>query len=415
MNLDIDFVRAQFGQLHDDPEFVFASNAGGSYVCNQANAVLEHYNRHTRVQPYSRYPSSTAAGEAMDRAHRGWAEALNIGVDELTVGPSTSMNTYVMAQAIGDLWQPGDEIIVTNQDHEANSGAWRRKALEKGVTIRQWEVEPDSGLLNIETLFPLLRDNTRWVFFTHCSNIVGTVNPVAEITRTIKSGSSARVFVDAVAYAPHHVCDLKALGVDAYAFSLYKVYGPHQGLMYVNRDIHGDLTSQAHYFNSGIPSKDFNPAGPQHAQVAGCAGVLDYFDELHRRHFGDSDKSANARLDDLHPLILRHENELAAPILDFLQQHADVRLLGKPHVRDNDRAPTIAFKPLEQSSEELTHRLQDAGIGTEHGNFYAHRLISDLGIDPDDGVVRLSLVHYGNQYEVERILAALDAALKRTA
>ncbi len=411
MNLDLDFVRAQFDQLHDDPEFVFASNAGGSYVCNQVNALFEHYNRHTRVQPYSRYAISSEAGEAMDRAHHGWAEALAIGPNELTIGPATSMNTYVMAQAIGELWGAGDEIIVTNQDHEANSGAWRRKALEKGVTIRQWEVEPDSGLLNIESLFPLLRDNTRWVFFTHCSNIAGTVNPVREIVRTIKSGSNARVFVDAVAYAPHHICDLKDLGVDGYAFSLYKVYGPHQGLMYINQAIRGDMTSQAHYFNTGNPTKDFNPAGPQHAQVAASAGVLDYFDDLHRHHFGESEQNRNQRLDDLYRLILEHENSLAAPLLDFLQHHRDARLLGKTHARDNDRAPTIAFQPLKQSAESVAHKLQDQGIGTEHGNFYAHRLISDLGIDPDDGVVRLSLVHYASDDEVQRILRALDIAL----
>lgn len=411
MNLDLDFVRRQFDQLHDDPEFVFASNAGGSYVCNQVNALLEHYNHHTRVQPYSRYKTSAEAGEAMDRAHRGWAQALNIDPNELTIGPSTSMNTYVMAQAIGELWQPGDEIIVTNQDHEANSGVWRRKAHEKGVTIRQWEVEPESGLLNIESLFPLLRDNTRWVFFTHCSNVAGTVNPVTEIVNTIKSGSRARVFIDAVAYAPHHICDLKALGVDAYAFSLYKVFGPHQGLMYVNHKIHGDLTSQAHYFNSGSPAKDFNPAGPQHAQVAACAGVLDYFDALHQHQFGAVDKPRNAKLADLHELILAHENRLATPLLDFLRQHADVRLIGKPHTRDNDRAPTIAFQPLKQSAAMLTRQLQDAGIGTENGNFYAHRLVSDLGIDPEDGVLRLSLVHYSSEDEVARIMRALDQAL----
>ncbi len=411
MPLDIDFVRAHFAQLDDDPDFVFASNAGGSYVCNPANDVLEHYNRHTRVQPYSRYPSSTAAGKAMDRARAGWAAALNIDPGELTFGPSTSMNTYVMAQAIGDSWQPGDEIVVTNQDHEANSGVWRRKALERGVTIRQWEVEPDSGLLDINKLYPLLDDRTRWVFFPHCSNLVGTVNPVSKIVEIVKTGSPAKVFVDAVAYAPHHLCDLKALGVDGYAFSLYKVYGPHQGLMYVNADIRGDLTSQAHYFNSGHPEKDYNPAGPQHAQVAGCAGVLDYFDALHAHHFGDAGASANQRLDELHPLILEHENALAAPLLEFLDNHAGVRLLGKPHVKDNDRAPTIAFRPLQQSAADLAHRLQDAGIGTEHGNFYAHRLVSDLGIDPGDGVVRLSLVHYTSTAEVERILEALDAAL----
>ena len=413
MKLDIDYVRAQFTQLGDDSEtgFVFASNAGGSYVCNPVNDLLEHYNRHTRVQPYSRYPSSTAAGEAMDRARSVWSEALNIAPDELTFGPSTSINTYVLAQAAGEVWQPGDEIVVTNQDHEANSGAWRRKALEKGVTIRQWEVDPETGLLDIKNLYPLLDRNTRWVFFSHCSNVVGTVNPVVEIVEAIRTGSPARIGVDAVAYAPHHVSDLKALGVDAYFFSLYKVFGPHQGLMYVNAGIRDDLTSQAHYFNAGMPEKDFNPAGPQHAQVAACAGVIDYFDALHEHHFGAGKGNANQRLQELHALILEHENSLAAALLEFLADHPGVRVIGKPHTRDNDRAPTIAFRPLERSAAEVTARLQDAGIGTEHGSFYAHRLVSDLGIDPDDGVVRLSLVHYTHPDEVERILAALEQAL----
>ena len=411
MKLDIDFVRAQFDQLNDDPDFVFASNAGGSYVSNQVNRVMEHFNHHTRVQPYSRFTPSKEGGEAMDRAHSGWAQALNIAPSELTVGPSTSINTYVMAQAIGASWKPGDEIVVTNQDHEANSGVWRRKAEEKGVTIRQWAVESDTGLLTVDSLIPLLNDNTRWVFFTHCSNIVGTVNPVAEICKAAKAASSARVFVDAVAYAPHHIPDLKALGVDGYAFSLYKVFGPHQSLLYVNSDIHGELTSQAHYFNRGNPTKDFNPAGPQHAQVAACAGVLDYFEDLYQHHFGATEKSRNAQLQDIQQLVLHHENALGAPILDFLGQHDDVRLIGKSHTRDNDRAPTISFKPLKQSSKSLAHKLQDARIGTENGNFYAHRLIGDLGIDTEDGVVRLSLVHYSNQHDIERILAALESAL----
>ena len=266
-------------------------------------------------------------------------------------------------------------------------------------------------MLQLDTLLPLLNENTRWVFFTHCSNIAGTVNPVADITAAVKAGSDARVFVDAVAYAPHHISDMKALGVDGYAFSLYKVFGPHQGLLYVNGDIHGELASQAHYFNAGNPAKDFNPAGPQHAQVAACAGVLDYFDDLHAHHFGDTQKSSNARMQDIHELILQHENELAAPILDFLAQQPGLRVIGKTHANDNDRAPTIAFKPSGQSSQSLTHKLQDAGIGTEHGNFYAHRLVGDLGIDTDDGVVRLSLVHYGNRQDVERILSALDSSL----
>ena len=411
MTLDIDFVRAQFDQLADDPDFVFASNAGGSYVSNQVNRVMEDYNHHMRVQPYARYPSSTRAGEAMDRAHQGWAEALNIDPGELTIGPSTSMNTYVMAQAMGAGWQAGDEIVVTNQDHEANSGVWRRKAEEKGVTLRQWEVDSQTGLLDVATLLPLLGERTRAVFFSHCSNVVGTANPVADITHQVKATCAARVFVDAVAYAPHHICDLKALGVDGYVFSLYKVFGPHQGLLYVNADMRDELASQAHYFNHGLPTKDYNPAGPQHAQVAACAGVLDYFDDLYRHHFGSDGASRNARLQALHGLILEHENSLAAPILEFLAGRDDVHLLGKSHTRDDDRAPTIAFRPLRQSSADVAYKLQDRGIGTEHGNFYAYRLVKDLGMDPADGVVRLSLVHYGSATDVERIVAALGQSL----
>lgn len=411
MKLDIDFVRTQFSQLDDDPEFIFAANAGGSYVCNQVNDLMEHYNRHTRVQPYSRFSSSNDAGKAMDRAKQLWADALNIELSELTFGPSTSINTYVMAQAIGANWKSGDEIIVTNQDHEANSGVWRRKAKEKGVTIRQWGVDLVTGLLDIDSLLPLINANTRWVFFTHCSNIVGTANPVAEITKAIKANSNAKVFVDAVAYAPHHICDLKALGVDGYAFSLYKVFGPHQGLLYVNREVTDDLTSQAHYFNTGSPGYDYNPAGPQHAQIAACAGVIDYFNDLHRHHFGNSAAKLAEKMNDLHDLIQAYENQLGAPIIDFLNNHADIQLIGKTHTNDNDRAPTIAFKPLRQSSESLVHALQDNGIGTENGNFYAHRLITDLGIDPEDGVVRLSLVHYNRQADVDRILVELDRAL----
>jgi selenocysteine lyase/cysteine desulfurase len=411
--LDIDFARSQFDQLQDDPGLVFVSNAGGSFVCNQVNAVMNHYNRHTRVQPYSNFSPSNTAGEAMDRARSLWAAALNIGIEELTIGPSTSMNTYVMSHAIGGAWEAGDEIIVTNQDHESNIGAWRRKAEEKGVTIRVWGVDPDTGLLDVERLIPLLNENTRWVFFTHCSNLIGTSNPVGDITREIRKHCAARVFVDAVAYAPHHISDLKKLGVDAYVFSLYKVFGPHQSLLYTSSSLQAELTSQSHYFLEGDVTKAVNPAGPQHAQVAACAGVIDYFNALHQHHFGDTGPELAQKMEDIHGLIHRHEKNLAAPILDYLAEHPQVRLLGKTHIRDDDRAPTIAFKPLNQTSQQLAETLQGAGIGTENGDFYAPRLLEAVGIDPADGVVRLSLLHYNHSGDVAKVLRELDAAMSR--
>ena len=420
MKLDIEFVRQQFNQLNDDPDFVFCANAGGSYVANQVNQILNQYNAHTRVQPYERYATSTAAGNAMDRAINGWAAALNISADELTIGPSTSINTYVMAQAIGSQLNEGDEIIVTNQDHEANNGVWRRKAQQKNVTLREWRVDTQDGLLNPETLGSLLSEKTRWVFFTHCSNITGTSNPVQTITRQIKAyNPGIKVFIDAVGYAPHRICDMESLGVNGYVFSLYKVFGPHQSLMYIDQETINTLPPQCHFFNTGSPGKLFNPTGPQHAQVAGCAGVLDYFEALYHHHYGMQNKVQDGSttiaqiMERIGALIFNHENQLTKPILDYLDNNKYARLIGKAHTNDGDRAPTIAFKPLRASARSVSAKIQDRGIGCESGHFYAWRLISDLGIDPEDGVVRISLVHYSSHEEVQKVLVALDSALQR--
>ncbi len=372
---------------------------------------MEHYNRHTRVQPYEKYKTSNEAGQAMDRAINGWAQALNIDSSELTIGPSTSLNTYVMANAIGSSLNKGDEIIVTNQDHEANNGVWRRKAEEHGITCKEWCADPVSGLLDPQSLYELVNEHTKWVFFTHCSNIVGTSNPVQTITSEIKKRSNARVFVDAVAYAPHHISDLKALNVDGYVFSLYKVFGPHQSLMYIKKEVYNELTPQCHYFNHYYSEKLLNPAGPQHAQVASCAGVLDYFHDLYNHHFNDQSLSSAQKMAEIHTLIAQHEDRLGAPILDYLSNSKKIRLLGKTHTLDRDRAPTIAFVPTGQSSLQVATKMQNQGIGTESGDFYALRLVTDLGINPDDGVVRISLVHYSSHQDVEKILLALDNAL----
>jgi selenocysteine lyase/cysteine desulfurase len=411
MPLDIDFVHSQFPQCRDAPGLVFCSNAGGSYMARQVIDRLQYYNEHTRVQPYSNFSPSREAGEAMDEAKLGWSQALNIALEELTIGPSTSMNSYVMAQALGSRWNSGDEIIVSQQDHEANIGVWRRKAEERGVIIREWAIDPVSGLLDPDDLDELLNEKTRWLFFTHCSNLMGTVNPVADIVRKVRKLSRARVCVDAVSYAPHGICDLKALDVDMYMFSLYKVFGPHQGLLYVNSQLAGEMEGQCHYFIRDDIGKRYNPAGPQHAQVAACQGVLEYFTALHRHHGGNPGDSPRAVLDAVHALIFDYEQTLATPILDYLDQSPATRLLGKTHNRDGDRAATIAFKPLHQPSAEVASRLQQAGIGTENGDFYAPRALENLGIDTRDGIVRLSLVHYNTAQEVERITAELDRVL----
>ena len=409
VKLDIDFVREQFPQSNED--YVYCSNAGGSFVARQVLEILEDFNRYKRIQPYSPFSPSREGGELMDRARGLWADALNIKEDELTFGPSTSSNSYVMAQAIGPTLTKQDEIVVCQQDHEANHGAWRRAGERSGATVREWRLLPETGLLDTADLYELLNEKTRWVFFPHCSNLVGTTNPVRDIIEEIRNRCDAFVGVDGVAHVPHHVPDLKALDCDLYLFSLYKVFGPHQGVLYVRSSVGDKLVAQSHHFLTKEPTKRFNPAGPQHAEVAACAGVLDYFRSFMAHHSIVEHDSFNHALQEVRRLFAIHEKKLATPILEFLHQSSKVQLLGKPHCEDGDRAPTIAFRPLKQASEQVTRKMNMLGIGAEHGDFYAGRVLKGMSIDPSDGVVRISLVHYNTEDEVNTIVAGLDQTL----
>ena len=250
MTLDIDFVRAQFpafesGSLQGQ---AFFENAGGSYTCRQVIDRLTRFYKERKVQPYASYEASALAGAEMDEARTRLSAMLGVGTDELSFGPSTTQNTYVLAQAFAQMMQPGEAIIVTDQDHEANSGPWRRLA-DRGFEIREWRMDPETGHLNPEDLESLLDEKVRLVCFPHCSNVVGEVNPVIEIT-ALAHAAGAFVCVDGVSYAPHGFVDVGSLGPDIYLFSAYKTYGPHQGIMVVRRALAQLLPNQGHYFNA---------------------------------------------------------------------------------------------------------------------------------------------------------------------
>ena len=409
MKLDTTFIRRQFPQAND--KFIFCSNAGGSYVATQVLDIFEDFNRYKRIQPYAAFSPSKEGGELMDRARSLWAQALNIDESELTIGPSTSSNSYVMANAIGQTLEPGDEVVVCQQDHEANHGVWRRMAEMRNAAVREWPVDTETGLLNPEELYALLTDKTRWVFFTHCSNLVGTTNPVKEIIANIRARSSARVGVDGVAYAPHHIPNLKELDCDLYLFSLYKVYGPHQGILYVRESVGEELMPQSHYFLAYDPRKRFNPAGPQHAEVAASAGVLDYFFAVMNHHGIEAEDSLSSGLQSLHKLFSSHEISLATPIVEYLNHSSEAQLLGTPRCDERARSPTISFLPLNMTARAVTRTMNKLGVGAENGDFYAGRVLKGMGINPEDGVVRVSLVHYNTQDEASQIVQAIDQCL----
>ena len=268
-SLDLNFVRRQFPAF-SEPSLAgqaFFENAGGSYACTQVIDRLHNFYTKLKVQPHHRYPTSQEAGREMDSSYPAFAAYLGVEPDEVYFGPSTTQNTYVLAQAFRDYLKPGDEIIVTNQDHEANSGAWRKLA-DYGVTVKEWQVDAE-GRLRLEDLRALLSEKTKIVAFPHCSNIVGEINPVREVAELAHKVGAVAV-VDGVSYAGHGFPNVAELGADIYLFSTYKTYGPHQGVMVVRKGTAQKLTNQGHYFNEGNTTKRLTPAGPD--PRADCCG-----------------------------------------------------------------------------------------------------------------------------------------------
>ena len=407
--LDFNFVRSQFPAFAEPSLEGFAhfENAGGSFACGQVIDSLQRFYRETKVQPYYGFEPSHGAGLQMDRARTRMAKWLNVAADEVHFGPSTSQNTYVVAQALRQHLVPGDEIIVTNQDHEANVGVWRKLEAE-GLVIREWQVDPETAELNPEELDKLLNDRTRVVAFTHCSNIVGSTHPVREWTDRIHE-AGAMAIVDGVSYAGHGLPDVDELGADIYLFSLYKVYGPHLGVMVMRKPINEKLPNQGHFFNADYPTARFTPAGPDHAQIASVNGVIDYFEAVYSHHFGDEEVSTSRKTARVRALFQHTERRNLKPLLSYLSQHQAVRLIGKTVTEH--RAPTVSFTVDGRDPAEIAAALAEQKIGIGNGNCYAYRLMEALGIPPEKGVVRLSFVHYTQREELDRLMEALDRVL----
>lgn len=410
--LDIEFVRNQFPAFSEKSLFkkAFFENAGGSFMCRQVIDRFDRYFRQRKVQPYGFYEASKLAGEEMDSSRKRMAEYLNVNTDEVLFGPSTSQNTYVLAHAFLDKMSNQDEIIISDQEHEANAGAWHRMA-DRGIKVKIWTIDPDTGSLDIKDLKNLITEKTKFIAATHCSNVVGEINPIKEISEIARLNGSLLI-VDGVSYCPHGLPDVNDLGADIYFFSAYKTYGPHQGVMVIREKAKLALTNQSHFFNADYSDKFMVPAGPDHAQVAACNGILDYFDLIDQHHFSSTDKKnfhGTNKPRRVANLFRNHEIDLLKPLLEFLNNNKKIKLIGPG---DNVlRAPTVAFVPKNKMPEEVANELANYNIMAGAGDFYAVRPLMALGIDPKDGVVRLSFVHYNTKNEINSLINALEKTL----
>ena len=407
ISLDLDYVKAQFPAFSDplSAKWSFFENAGGSYVPHNVINHLNHFMTSTKVQPYAEFDTSAIAGDKMDQATELFAEMINAKTDEIIIGSSTTMNMYVLSNAMRSLLKPGDEVIVTNQDHEANVGAWRRLE-EYGAAIKEWKINENTAELEINDLKLLLSDKTKIVAVTHCSNIVGSINDLKSIAKLVHE-HDAYIIGDGVSYAPHGFPDVKDLDVDFYAFSLYKTYGPHLGLLYGKKEILNKLPNQNHEFLEGDVPYTLNPGGPNHEELSCLIGIYEYFNNLYQHHFPGEDGSIRQKIEKVNGLITQHEEELANPLLAYIDSRDDIRLIGKNKIENKNRAPTIAFTFKDKSSMEISSELVKHGIATRNDNFYAWRCLKALGIDTEDGVVRTSMVHYNSHEDVDKLINAL--------
>lgn len=404
--LDLPRIRSEFPALASGT--VFLDNAGGSQVLGRVADRIRHYLLHDNVQLGASYRASQEAGERVLGARRAVAALVNAAHDdEIVMGPSTTALIATLVEAVRPGLRPGDEVVVTETDHEANIGAWERLA-QVGVVVRVWPVDVASMSLRLADLAPLLGPRTRWVAMTHASNVLGTVNPVAEVARRVHA-VGARLCVDAVAYAPHRLVDVQACGADAVVFSFYKVFGPHYAVLWVPRDLLLSLPSLNHYFigEEVMPYK-LQRGNVNYELSYGCAGIVDYLKDVGTALGAVGDDRARMQL--AFDAFARHEDALAEQVLAWLRGRRGVRIIGLPSLTAGERVPTLSFVVEGRQSEDIVRVVDGHGIGIRFGDFYARRLIEALGLQPYGGVVRVSIAHYNTAEEIDRLLAALTQA-----
>ncbi len=408
IQLDTDYVRSQFPAFKDplSKDWTFFENAGGSYVPKNVIKKLTEFMTSTKVQPYAEYPMSKIAGENMDKASELFAKMINAKSNEILIGGSTSINLYVLSNALKKYVNPGDEVIVTNQDHEANISPWRRLR-ENGAKIIEWKFNENNHELEISELEKLISNKTKILAVTHCSNIVGSINNLKEICR-LAHNNNIIVIGDGVSYAPHGLPDVKDLDVDFYTFSLYKTYGPHLALLYGKEKILKDLPNQNHEFLEGNYPYTINPGGPNHEELSSLIGIYEYFNNLYNHHFENKVLETRKKIEKINNLISLHEAEIANPLLEYLSNNINYSLIGKDKIENKNRAPTISFVHKNKSSKDLSNYLVQNKIATRNDNFYAWRCLKALNINDKDGVVRISLVHYNTIDEVKKLIALLN-------
>jgi cysteine desulfurase family protein (TIGR01976 family) len=391
----------------DGRPVVFADAPGGSQVPEAVVEAMSAYLRRSNANAHGAFPTSQETDDVIAGAHRAAADLLNADLDEVIYGPNATSLLLAISRSVGRTLSPGDEVVVTRLDHDANVRPWVLAAEDAGATVRWVDVRPDDLTLDIDSLEAAVSERTKVVAFTLASNAVGTITPAADLTRLVRERTEAIVACDGVHVAQHRGIDVRAIGADLVACSPYKIFGPHLGIVFGRRELLASLRPYKVRPASDAPPDAFETGTQNHEAFAGWVAAVDYLAGLADLDTGDR----RARLADAFArTIVPYEAELSTRFLDGIGTIPGVRLFGIADAdRVRERTPTFAIRVGDRHPAETAKALAERGIFVWDGNYYALELMERLGLEETGGAVRIGFCHYNTRAEVDRVLEELAA------
>jgi len=374
-------------------------------VPTQVMHAIQSYLKTANANTCGAFLTSRRTNEMIAAARAAMGHFFRCEPEEVVFGQNMTTITFAVSRAIGRELKAGDEILLTVLDHDANYSPW--KALEeKGVVIRQVDIREEDCTLDLEDLKSKLSEKTKVVAVGYASNSVGTINPVAEITR-LAHAAGALVYIDAVHFAPHGLIDVQALDCDFLVCSPYKFFGPHMGTLYgKRRHLEGFRPYKVRPCTEQIPDR-WESGTQVHELIAGIGAAVEYIAEVGRR----SRPAAATRREALaaaYQATVAYERRLITRLIEGLQSIPGVRIYGISDPRRfEERCSTLSLRIGNHHPTAIATFLGDHGIFTWDGNYYALNLSERLGVESQGGMLRIGLVHYNSMEEVERVLAAL--------
>src|SRR5579864_2998443 len=408
MKLDLKWVRAQFPSLkqtvNGHPAAYLDGPAGTQVPQPVIDAVRDYY-EHSNANTCGAFATSRRSDAMIASARAAMADFFNCAPDELYFGPNMTTLTFALARAIGRDLQPGDEIVVTTLDHDANVAPWRALE-ERGAVIRQVDIRQEDCTLDMDDLRRKITPRTKLVAVGYASNAVGTINPVEEIIR-LAHERGAMAYVDAVHYAPHGPIDVGALDCDFLVCSTYKFFGPHMGVLYGKREHLKRLEPYKVRANTNAIPNRWEWGTLNHECIAGVAACVDYLVDL-GRHVNSSASTRREAVLAAYDVIQKHERGLMESLIRGLLAIPGLKLYGiSDPKRFDQRCPTLAVRIKGHTPLELATRLGEFGFFTWDGNYYALNLTERLDVEKDGGFLRIGLAHYNTADEVDRFVTAL--------